>query len=85
MVLKVGDTPVDIREGLNAGAWSVGVVKSSNEVGCSEAELMALKEEDRSQRYSTARCTLQAAGAHAIIDSLAELPALLQHFQKGPR
>ena len=41
-VLKVGDTVHDIEEGLNAGVWSVGVTRSSSEVGCSEAEFAAL-------------------------------------------
>ena len=37
-VVKVGDTVPDIGEGLAAGAWSVGVLRSSSEVGCTEEE-----------------------------------------------
>src|SRR5690606_15450036 len=32
-VVKVGDTVFDIEEGLNAGAWSIGVVAASSHVG----------------------------------------------------
>lgn len=77
-VVKVGDTVPDIEEGLAAGCWSVGVVRSSSEVGCTAAELEALPAEERRLRLSAARSKLLAAGAHAVIDSLAELPALIQ-------
>ena len=40
-VVKVGDTVIDIEDGLNAGAWSVGVVDSSNEMSLTAAELAA--------------------------------------------
>ena len=35
-VVKVGDTLVDVPDGLNAGVWSVAVIDSSNEMGLSE-------------------------------------------------
>src|SRR5262249_39462847 len=71
--IKVGDTPVDIEEGLNAGAWSIGVAASSNEVGLSVAELAALPERDRQQRVAHAAHTLRRAGAHYVIDTVADL------------
>lgn len=41
-VLKYGDTIADIREGVNAGVWSVGVIMGSNELGLTEEETRTL-------------------------------------------
>ena len=38
-VVKVDDTPPGIAEGLNAGAWAIGLAKTGNEVGLSLEEL----------------------------------------------
>ncbi|HUR54039.1 MAG TPA: phosphonoacetaldehyde hydrolase [Gemmataceae bacterium] len=76
-VLKVGDTVIDIADGLNAGAWSVGVVDSSNEMGLSEAAFAALPESEKAARREAVRERFRGAGAHAVIDTLAELPALV--------
>ena len=40
--VKVGDTLVDIAEGLNAGMWTVGISKTGNELGLSQSEVEAL-------------------------------------------
>ncbi len=34
-IVKIGNTPADVQEGLNAGAWVIGVTLSGNEVGLS--------------------------------------------------
>jgi phosphonoacetaldehyde hydrolase len=76
-VVKVGDTVVDVEDGLNAGCWSVGVVDSSNEMGLSAAEFAALSGAEKAARRGAVAARFTAAGAHAVIDTLAELPALL--------
>jgi phosphonoacetaldehyde hydrolase len=76
-VVKVGDTLPDIGEGLAAGAWSVGVARSSSEVGCTEQELERLSPADQTQRVTACREKLLAAGAHAVVETLVELPAML--------
>jgi phosphonoacetaldehyde hydrolase len=80
-VVKVGDTTVDIGEGLSAGAWSVGVLRSSSDVGCTEEEWDALSGAEQARRLADCRQKLLAAGAHAVIETLAELPALLDDFE----
>jgi phosphonoacetaldehyde hydrolase len=80
LVVKVGDTPVDIADGLNAGAWSVGVIDSSNEMGLSLAEYAALPAPDLQARRAFVRERFLAAGAHATINTLAELPELIDKF-----
>lgn len=80
-VVKVGDTIVDIEDGRNAGCWSVGVVDSSNEVGLIAAEFAALAEDEKDSRREEVAKRYTAAGAHAVIDSLTELPALIAEFE----
>lgn len=45
-VVKVGDTVVDMLEGKNAGAWSVGILTGSNLLGLSQEEYEALEPEN---------------------------------------
>jgi phosphonoacetaldehyde hydrolase len=76
-VVKVGDTVPDIGEGLAAGAWSVGVLRSSSDVGCTQEEWDALTPAERTRRLSASREKLLAAGAHAVVETLADLPSLV--------
>lgn len=76
-VVKLGSTRIDVEDGLHAGAWSVGVVDSSNEMGLAKEEFLALPEEVREQRRTVIRERFMAAGAHAVINSLEELPDLI--------
>jgi phosphonoacetaldehyde hydrolase len=81
-VVKVGDTVPDIGEGLAAGAWSVGVLRSSSEVDCTEAEWETLPRVEQARRLSNCRDKLLAAGAHAVVETLAELPTLLSDIEE---
>ncbi len=75
--VKVDDTTVGVAEGVNAGAWSVGVAVSGNVFGASEAEVRAMPAETFARRQAAAYEALTAAGAHYVVDSVAELqPAL---------
>ena len=76
-IIKVGDTASDIKEGLNAGVWSVGVAGTGNGIGLSEENFKALSDEEKSVKLRKARADLQLAGAHYVIDTLADLPAVV--------
>jgi phosphonoacetaldehyde hydrolase len=76
-VVKVGDTVPDMGEGLAAGAWSVGVLRSSSDVGCTEEEWDRLPRAEQVRRLASCREKLLAAGAHAVVETLADLPAVL--------
>jgi len=78
--VKIGDTPVDIHEGLNAGAWSIGVTETGNEVGLSEEEFAALPNAERADRMQRAGAALCGAGAHFIARSVAECDSLLEEI-----
>jgi phosphonoacetaldehyde hydrolase len=75
--VKVGDTLVDIAEGLNAGMWTVGVAKTGNELGLTRAEVGALDPGDLDSRLEAASDHLLQAGAHGVAEGVAQLPALI--------
>ena len=77
-VVAVGDTVPDVEAGLNAGVWVVGVAQTGNEVGLSETEFGALPAAEQEAMRRKARATLAAAGAHAVIDGVWELPAVVE-------
>lgn len=81
-VLKVGDTVSDIHEGRNAGAWTVGVTISGNEVGLPLAELQALPAAELAERKRIAAERLREAGAHFVIDSVADLLPVLDEVNR---
>jgi len=76
-IAKIGDTPVDIQEGLNAGAWAIGVAGTGNRIGLALKDFQALSEAERESRLVEARAELQNAGAHYVVDSLSELSPVL--------
>ncbi|HEX7491184.1 MAG TPA: phosphonoacetaldehyde hydrolase [Candidatus Limnocylindrales bacterium] len=80
-VVKVGDTDADIAEGLNAGAWTVGVTKTGNYVGLDSAELASLPSGERTALIRGAGERLRRAGAHFLIGSIGELPPVLDSIE----
>jgi phosphonoacetaldehyde hydrolase len=76
-VVKVDDTVPGIAEGRAAGSWTVGVAMSGNALGLSLDEVLALSEPDRQARRARAVRELAEGGAHHVIDTIADLPALL--------
>jgi phosphonoacetaldehyde hydrolase len=80
--VKVGDTPADIAEGRNAGMWTVAVAATGNEIGLSEAEFAELSEADRETQVAAARSNLLAAGAHYVVDSVADCDETLDEIER---
>jgi phosphonoacetaldehyde hydrolase len=79
--IKVDDTEVGIHEGVNAGSWTVGVAVSGNLFGLSEADTAALPAADFARRRSQAAKKLESAGAHYVIDSVADLMPVAQAIE----
>jgi len=76
-VVKVDDTAPGIAEAVAAGAWAIGVTLSGNGCGLSEPELAALSLAGRDDIRERVGRDLVAAGAHATLDTVADLiPAL---------
>ena len=66
-VMKVGDTVSDIREGKNAGLFTVGVIEGSSAMGLSMAEYEALSPEDREYACKTVSRKFLEAGADWVV------------------
>ncbi|MGD0547025.1 MAG: phosphonoacetaldehyde hydrolase, partial [Terracidiphilus sp.] len=79
-IAKIGDTPADIHEGLNAGAWSIGVAATGNCIGLSRDEFHALPASEKESRLAPARAELEKAGAHYVVDTLADVGAVLDEI-----
>lgn len=79
----------DIEEGLNAGMWTIGVVKCGNEIGLNESEMAQLPATELDARLKAGHKHLTYAGAHYMVDSLTEVPALIdligQRLMRGER
>lgn len=80
--VKVDDTPVGIKAGRNAGCWTVGVTRTGNGVGLSVKELAALSAEEVAAKCDEAAAKLNAAGAHFIVESVADLKPVLQQIEQ---
>jgi phosphonoacetaldehyde hydrolase len=79
-IVKIGDTPADIHEGLSAGTWSIGVAATGNMIGLSEKEFEALPATERDHRLRMARAELSNAGAHYVVDRLADVDSVLDEI-----
>lgn len=80
-VVKVDDTGVGIGEGLNAGCWTVGVAISGNAFGLNPAETAALTAEEYATMKASAYADLRRTGAHYVIDSVADIDAVLDDIE----
>lgn len=80
-VIKVDDTEPGIAEGVAAGCVTVGVALSGNTVGKTAQELAAMTAEEIAPLRARANAILEAAGAHYVIDTVADLPRLLDRME----
>jgi phosphonoacetaldehyde hydrolase len=87
--VKVDDTLPGIAEGVNAGMWTVGLTLSGSPAGWTLAEYQAASDEERQAVRDRVGSAFEAAGAHFVIDTVADLPAVLtqieQRLAKGQR
>lgn len=81
-VVKVGDTTTDMKEGKNAGAWSVGLIEGSSAAGLSpeQAEKMATIEKEIC--FAEAEKKLKEAGADYVIRTMRDLPDVISKINR---
>ena len=77
-VVKVGDTIADIKEGVNAKVWSVGIVTGSNEMGLTEEEYNHRSSDELIELKREVRERMLNAGAHFVLDNITELPSCIE-------
>ena len=75
--VKVGDTLPDVKEGLDAGMWTIGIAMTGNEMGLTEEEIKKLNPNDFQKKIETARNRMHEAGAHFVVNSINEVPKVL--------
>lgn len=77
-VVKCDDTTSGVGEALNAGCWGVGLVRYSNYMNINTLEEEAtLSDAEIGRRMAHTRKILEQSGAHYVIDSLVDLPAVI--------
>ena len=80
--VKVDDTTVGIEAGRNAGCWTVGVTRTGNGVGLSIDELAKLSPDEVAKRCDAATAKMRAAGAHYVVESVADLRPILDEIDE---
>lgn len=81
-VVKVGDTVVDILEGKNAGAWSIGILEGSNLLGLTKEEYASMPSNELEELKQRAAEKYTDAGADMVIDSINELPEAIKELNR---
>lgn len=77
-VVKVGDTISDIKEGVNAKVWTVGLVLGSSELGLTQEEVNNMSATELAPLKEEVRERMLKAGAHFVIDTIEELPSCIE-------
>jgi len=81
-MVKIGDTVADMHEGRNAGMWTVGVVRTGNDVGLSEVDAARMDPGSLTERMAVAAARLRAAGAHYVVDSIADCFSVIEAIEE---
>lgn len=81
-VVKIGDTASDMKEGKNAGTWSVGVIEGSSAANLTPKLAKELSLKEKEQHFAKARQILQDAGADYVIQTMQELPQVISQINQ---
>ena len=83
-IVAVDDTPVGVEAARNAGMWAVGIARTGNELGLTQAAADELEKADPKEyirRLETARSKLRRAGAHYVVDGMHELLPVVEQIE----
>lgn len=81
LVIKIDDTVVGIQEGQSAGAITVGVAKWSTNMRMTDySQDKNMSKEEYVERLKSSREALWSANPDYVIDSLDELPRIINHI-----
>jgi phosphonoacetaldehyde hydrolase len=81
-MVKVGDTPLDVLEGLNAGMWTVAVTTSGNEMGLTHEDVQSMDAAELANRVRSIRKRMEAVGAHFVIDDIRGLGPVVEEINQ---
>lgn len=80
--VKVDDTAPGIEEGINAGMWTVGVALSGSPAGWTWDQYETADAHQRASVRARAAAELRAAGAHIVIDTVADLVPVIEQLER---
>lgn len=81
-MVKIGDTPSDVQEGLHAGMWTIALARSGNELGLSREDADALPPADLAARLAAIEARFRQEGAHYVVQTIADCPAVLEDITR---
>ena len=82
-VVKVDDTASGVGEAVNAGCWGIGVTRYSNYMDVDTPEDgEKLSEVEIKKRVAKTKDILEKAGAHYILESLADIEPVIEDINK---
>ena len=79
--VKVGDTESDMREGRNAGMWTIGVNTQRQWSGLTELEWASTGTAEQSRIIARAGEELTHAGAHYTAESVAHIMPIIEEIE----
>lgn len=82
LMVKIGDTVADIQEGKNAGMWTIGLTKSGNEVGLTEAEIKMADPNWLREKIDLAGRKLWHAGADFVAEGVWDCWPILEEIDQ---
>jgi len=77
-ILIVDDSLAGIQAGHHAGCWTAAVSATGNAMGLSVEDLARLAPEERQARIDRITQEFLSAGAHVVVESVADLPELFR-------
>ena len=82
-VIKVDDTASGVGEAVNGGCWGVGVTRYSNYMNVDTPEDgEKLSDDEIAKRQAETKEILEKAGAHYIIESIADIEPVVEDVNK---
>src|SRR3984957_1478543 len=79
--VKIGDTVLDIEEGLNAGMWTIGLTRTGNMIGLDAVDLAKLSIAQKEALLKQAATEMLEAGADFVAEDLSACTPLLTEIQ----
>lgn len=79
--VKIDDTTPGIEEGRRAGMWTVGVTLSGSLCGATQQQFEQMSSYEKDALRQPADKQLQDAGAHFVIDTVADLMPVLDQIE----
>ncbi len=79
--VKIGDTRIDIDEGINAGCWTIGLSAAGNYVALSRDDFLALPYEQRRELVLRSDDMLRRQGAHYVVETIADVMPCLDDIE----